>query len=225
MPSTHTGFPSRGTHPCTAEIDAKQRAPLHLPTPPPPQGYTLFASAFIGGPLTGAALNPARVLGPALIYNCYWSAQYRCLPACLTESACMSRLLRTHRLPVHYHRLLIRALPAGMQEHGLCLHHRPVPGRRRGGAAGPGAVRPGAGARRRARGGGGVGRHCGGAGSGGQWGHQGRARGPHRHVSKRLQQCGAAGALGGALLRRGVLASRGQLGPGGVTVAKPFCLV
>ncbi len=38
----------------------------------PFQGYTLFASAFIGGPLTGAALNPARVLGPALIYNCYW---------------------------------------------------------------------------------------------------------------------------------------------------------
>ena len=37
-------------------------------------GYTLFASAFIGGPFTGAALNPARVLGPALVYNCYWWA-------------------------------------------------------------------------------------------------------------------------------------------------------
>ncbi|KAI7845299.1 hypothetical protein COHA_001142 [Chlorella ohadii] len=39
-------------------------------------GYTLFASAFIGGPLTGAALNPARVLGPALIYNCYWNTAF-----------------------------------------------------------------------------------------------------------------------------------------------------
>ena len=36
-------------------------------------GYTLFASAFIAGPLTGASLNPARVLGPSLIYRCYWN--------------------------------------------------------------------------------------------------------------------------------------------------------
>lgn len=43
-----------------------------VPLPCARQGYTLFASAFIAGPLTGAALNPARVFGPALIYNCYW---------------------------------------------------------------------------------------------------------------------------------------------------------
>lgn len=43
---------------------------------PPLQGYTLFASAFIGGPLTGAALNPARVFGPALCYNCYWNTAF-----------------------------------------------------------------------------------------------------------------------------------------------------
>jgi glycerol uptake facilitator-like aquaporin len=50
---------------------------LHCPLGhPAAQGYTLFASAFIGGPLTGAALNPARVLGPALIYNCYWNTAF-----------------------------------------------------------------------------------------------------------------------------------------------------
>ena len=30
-------------------------------------GATLFIATFIGGPLTGAALNPARVIGPAII--------------------------------------------------------------------------------------------------------------------------------------------------------------
>lgn len=61
--------------------------PCHCRPPSPPQpghgnigplavGYTLFASAFIGGPLTGAALNPARVLGPALIYGCYWNTAF-----------------------------------------------------------------------------------------------------------------------------------------------------
>lgn len=26
-----------------------------------------------GGPYSGAALNPARVLGPSLVFHCYWS--------------------------------------------------------------------------------------------------------------------------------------------------------
>ena len=29
-----------------------------------------------GGPFTGAALNPARVLGPALVYDCYWATAF-----------------------------------------------------------------------------------------------------------------------------------------------------
>ena len=29
-----------------------------------------------GGPLTGAALNPARVIGPALVFNCYWDTVF-----------------------------------------------------------------------------------------------------------------------------------------------------
>ncbi|CAL8468984.1 g8525 [Coccomyxa elongata] len=39
-------------------------------------GFTLFASAFVGGPSTGAALNPARVLGPAMVFHCYWDTAF-----------------------------------------------------------------------------------------------------------------------------------------------------
>ena len=28
--------------------------------------------ALAGGPYSGAALNPARVLGPSLVFQCYW---------------------------------------------------------------------------------------------------------------------------------------------------------
>lgn len=59
--------------PCYQAAGRRLPPVVHVPPRlPTPQGYTLFASAFIGGPLTGAALNPARVFGPALIYNCFW---------------------------------------------------------------------------------------------------------------------------------------------------------
>jgi len=32
------------------------------------QGICLIA----GGPYSGAALNPARVLGPSMVFHCYW---------------------------------------------------------------------------------------------------------------------------------------------------------
>lgn len=35
-------------------------------------GLSLFASAIAGGGFTGAALNPARVLGPAIVWGCNW---------------------------------------------------------------------------------------------------------------------------------------------------------
>eukprot|EP00887_Chlorella_sp_A99_P005504 scaffold1.g5504.t1 len=39
-------------------------------------GFALFASAMIGGPMTGTALNPARVFAPTLVYNCYWNTVF-----------------------------------------------------------------------------------------------------------------------------------------------------
>lgn len=37
-------------------------------------GLALFAAATTGGGFTGAALNPARVLGPAIMFGCHWKA-------------------------------------------------------------------------------------------------------------------------------------------------------
>ena len=38
-------------------------------------GATLGAAVLVGGPLTGAALNPARAFGPALAAG-YWASHY-----------------------------------------------------------------------------------------------------------------------------------------------------
>jgi aquaporin TIP len=37
-------------------------------------GLALFAAALTGGGFTGAALNPARVLGPSIVFGCGWKA-------------------------------------------------------------------------------------------------------------------------------------------------------
>ncbi len=37
-------------------------------------GLSVFATAIAGGAFTGAALNPARVLGPAIVWGCNWYA-------------------------------------------------------------------------------------------------------------------------------------------------------
>ena len=35
-----------------------------------------------GGPYSGAALNPARVLGPSMVFHCYWDT----VPVCLSDA-------------------------------------------------------------------------------------------------------------------------------------------
>jgi len=37
-------------------------------------GLALFAAAITGGGFTGASLNPARTLGPAVVFSCHWGA-------------------------------------------------------------------------------------------------------------------------------------------------------
>lgn len=37
-----------------------------------PKMYTMRHGGGAGGPYSGAALNPARVLGPSLVFHCYW---------------------------------------------------------------------------------------------------------------------------------------------------------
>ena len=32
----------------------------------------VYVCSFAGGPYSGAALNPARVLGPSMVFHCYW---------------------------------------------------------------------------------------------------------------------------------------------------------
>ena len=49
-------------------------------------GLSLFAAAEAVGPYTGAALNTARVLGPAVIYGCHWDSFWIYLLAHLAAS-------------------------------------------------------------------------------------------------------------------------------------------
>eukprot|EP00891_Asterochloris_glomerata_P009352 jgi/Astpho2/9352/Aster-07289 len=37
-------------------------------------GLSLFAMVFVGSQYTGSALNPARTLGPAIVFHCHWDS-------------------------------------------------------------------------------------------------------------------------------------------------------
>jgi hypothetical protein len=37
---------------------------------------SLCSACLQGGPFTGCAINPARVLGPAVVFNCYWDSAF-----------------------------------------------------------------------------------------------------------------------------------------------------
>lgn len=39
-------------------------------------GLSLFAAAITGGGFTGASLNPARALGPSIVWGCYWDQSW-----------------------------------------------------------------------------------------------------------------------------------------------------
>lgn len=53
------------------------------PSPPPPRKHNPPSSLTphnfgdpAAGPYTGAALNPARVIGPALVFDCFWDTAF-----------------------------------------------------------------------------------------------------------------------------------------------------
>lgn len=48
---------------------------------------------FSGGPYTGAALNPARVLGPAMVFHCYWDTVFVYIFAELIGAAIAAALI------------------------------------------------------------------------------------------------------------------------------------
>ena len=76
-------------------------------------GFTITFDILIGGPLTGAAMNPARAFGPELVQN-FWSDWWIYYTAPLLRAAGVAALL--------YDYLYLRPLtpvPPGPPETGL----------------------------------------------------------------------------------------------------------
>ncbi|CAL5221141.1 g3278 [Coccomyxa viridis] len=91
-------------------------------------GFTLFASAFVGGPSTGAALNPARVLGPAMVFHCYWDTAFVYVFAeffgAVTAAALVLPLYGFGQFGSLFDTRIFKAIGLSVPKH-LAQHHQP----------------------------------------------------------------------------------------------------